>query len=54
MKYYLCFVMRLFCVIMFKRKKNFKWDEYKEKMLNKRMGKYDEGSCSGNVDYIIV
>ena len=39
---------------MSKRKKNPKWDEYKEKMSNKRTGKHDEGSCSGNVDYITV
>ena len=43
-----------FCVIMSKRKKNPKWDDYKEKMSNKRTGKHDEGSCSGNVDYITV
>lgn len=41
-------------VIMSKRKKNPKWDSYKEKMSNKRMGKHDEGSCSGSMDYITV
>lgn len=41
-------------VIMSKRKKNPKWDSYKEKMSNKRTGKYDEGSCSGSMDYITV
>lgn len=39
---------------MSKRKKNPKWDDYKEKMSNKRTGKHDEGSCSGDVDYITV
>ena len=39
---------------MSKRKKNPTWDEYKEKMSNKRTGKHDEGSCSGIVDYITV
>ena len=39
---------------MSKRKKNPKWDEYKEKMSNKRTGKHDGGSCSGKVDYITV
>ena len=53
-KNYPCSATRLFCVIMSKRKTNPKWDEYKEKMSNKRTGRHDEGSCSGNVDYITV
>ena len=47
-------LQRDFCVIMSKRKKNPKGDEYKEKMSDKRTGKHDEGSCSGNVNYITV
>ena len=44
----------LHCSIMSKRKRNPKWDDYKEKMSNKRTGKHDEGSCSGSLDYITV
>ena len=40
--------------IMSKRKRNLKWDDYKEKMSNKRTGKHDEGGGSGSMDYITV
>jgi len=39
------------CSIMSKRKRNPRWDDYKEKLSNKRTGKHDEGSCSGSLDY---
>lgn len=37
-----------------KRKRNSKWDDYREKMSNKRKGNYDDGGISGSMDYITV
>lgn len=37
-----------------KRKQNSKWDDYREKMSNRRTGNHDDGGISGSMDYITV
>ena len=37
-----------------KRKRNSKWDDYREKTSNKRTGNHDDGGISGSMDNITV